>query len=92
MLQLIVLLVGLAALFIALSAQLTARSGGERRDVGIIPNDWDIVAATHAAQAPFSFGPPAPTVEIINLSAPNRIHIAADEHDADVLMPTQCST
>lgn len=90
MLQTIALLAGLAAVFLTISAQLHARSGSASRDVGVIPNGWDVVAATHAAQAPFTFGPPAPAVEIINLSAHNRIHLSTPRSQGSP--STQCST
>lgn len=82
MLQTITLLAGLAALFFALSAQMRSRSGGTIDDVGIIPNSWDVVAATHAAQAPLTFGPPPPAGKIVNLSSPNRIHLEANPPNA----------
>jgi len=77
MLQTIALLAGLAALFLTIASRMHTRRGGAINDVGVIANDWDVVAATHAAQAPFIFGPPPPSSTIINLSASNRIHIDA---------------
>ncbi|MFT5682219.1 MAG: hypothetical protein ACI8RZ_003137 [Myxococcota bacterium] len=83
MLQTLAILAGLTVLFGTIAALSRSTGGGigARRDVGVIANDWDLVAATHVAQAAPNFGPPPPSVIVVDFTTRNRVQLSREDLD-----------